>query len=127
MHIIARKIRRELRDAPTEAEILFENEARSIGLKLRSQFKIDVPSKDKSYIRKFYFADFCDTDNMIIFEIDGGYHNENAQKRKDERRTRDLRRLGYEVYRISNEDVFAGKTKEFIYKSYLNKGVKWNQ
>ena len=124
MHIIARDIRRELRDNPTEAELVFEKEAKSIGIKLKSQYRIDVPSKDSSYIKCFYFADFCDVDNMIIFEVDGGYHNEKAQIRKDERRTRDLRRLGYSVFRITNKEVFLGKTREFIYKAYLDRGIK---
>jgi very-short-patch-repair endonuclease len=49
----------------------------------------------------------------LVIEVDGGYHEEAAQKGDDQRRTLDLARMGYTVIRFRNKDV-ANNTDHVI-------------
>lgn len=120
----AKPFQQELRERATEAEKKFMQIAKSKGLHLKFQFKINIWSKNKRRIEKFYFADFCDNINKLIFEIDGEYHKEYKQYQKDLKRTRDLHKAGYKVFRITNEEVFAGKSTKFLHKAYLSIGIQ---
>ncbi|PJM75998.1 endonuclease domain-containing protein [Bifidobacterium simiarum] len=52
-----------------------------------------------------YIVDFyCDKAKLIV-ELDGGGHYTKEQRVADERRTRDLQRLGLTVLRYANSDV----------------------
>lgn len=124
MNAAAKPLQQELRERATSAELKFMHIAKKKGLRLKFQYRINIISKNGRRIRKFYFADFCDPINKVIFEIDGGYHNDYKQQRKDLQRTRDLCNEGYRVFRITNDEVFAGKTTEFIYKAYLSVGIQ---
>jgi Protein of unknown function (DUF559) len=50
-------------------------------------------------------VDFLVPELDLIFEIDGGYHDTPEQKEKDRERDRRLRKLGYKVVRIANDDT----------------------
>lgn len=52
--------------------------------------------------------------HKICIEIDGGYHDTKTQKKKDKYRDDYLRKRGFNVVRIKNEDV-----KDFNIKSIL--------
>lgn len=110
-----------MKEAATNAELHFKEVAERKGLNL--EFQVPVYIKYKKAIQRFYIVDFMDKEHKIIFEIDGEYHDTYEQKKKDWFRTRDLNSLGYTVYRISNNDVFLGKTTAFLYKIYLAKGI----
>lgn len=119
---IAKELKRKLEERATPAELKFAEIAKKKGLKLKFQHKINIVKKRR--VEKFYFADFCDVKNKLIFEIDGGYHNTEMQKKKDLKRTRDLCKAGYKVCRITNEDVLNGKTTNFLVNTYLSIGIE---
>lgn len=102
----------------TEAENRFYQIATAKHLKLERQYKINIVRKKDGYIKRFYFADFCDVKNKLIFEVDGGYHFTQEQQVKDFKRTKDLQRMGYRVFRISNYQIQQGKTTQFLYNCY---------
>ena len=102
----------------TEAENKFYQIATAKHLKLERQYKINIIRKKDGYIERFYFADFCDVKNKLIFEVDGGYHFTQEQQAKDFKRTKDLQRMGYKVFRISNYQIQQGKTTQFLYNCY---------
>lgn len=120
----AMEINRKLLEKATPAELKFKHIAELKHLNLKFQYRIDIIYKNSRRILRFYFADFCDVKNKMIFEIDGEYHLTEAQQKKDLKRTRDLVKMGYSVYRITNQEVMEGKTTSFLYKAYLSKGIK---
>ena len=52
---------------------------------------------------KGYIVDFLLTDVNAVIEIDGGYHNNPKQLKKDRKRDADLNNNGYTVYRIPSD------------------------
>ena len=64
-------------------------------------YKIQVPIKGEIGA---YIVDFIIRDNVIV-EIDGGYHSDLKQIKKDIRRDADLYSMGYKVVRLKNEDI----------------------
>ena len=123
MHAAAKPFQEELLERATDAELKFMHIAKLKGLDLKFQYRINILCKNGRRIKRFYFADFCDRIHKLVFEIDGGYHFTEEQQKKDVQRTKDLRRMGYKVFRITNSEVFAGKTTEFLYKIYKDIGV----
>jgi len=107
----------------TEAEDKFFEIAKKKGLNLKRQYKIDIIRKKDGFIRRFYFVDFCDTLRKIVFEVDGGYHFTKEQNKKDCKRTKDIERMGYKVFRITNEQIYNGKTTQFLMDVYKKNGV----
>ena len=123
MNGAAKPIQEKLLENMTSAELKFQHIANLKGLNLKPQYRINIFNKDKSRIEKFYFADFCDIKNKLIFEIDGEYHFTEEQQNKDLKRTKDLVKAGYKVFRLTNTDVFDGKTSSFLYNAYLSIGI----
>lgn len=121
MNGAANSIGKKLVDRATYAELKFKQIAELKKLHLKFQHRIDIMKGLR--IERFYFADFCDIKNKLIFEIDGEYHYTPEQKKKDWLRTRDLARAGYKVFRISNEDVVNGKTTSFLVNAYKKVGI----
>ena len=121
MEGVAKEFNKELKERATEAELKFKEIAKLKKLNLRFQYKINIIAKRR--IKRFYFADFCDTKNKLIFEVDGEYHNTEEQQKKDKRRTKDFCKLGYKIFRISNEDVLSGKTTMFLINAYKSIGI----
>lgn len=119
----AKPIQEKLIENMTNAELKFQHIANLKGLKLKPQYKINIYNKSKTRIERFYFADFCDIKNKLIFEIDGDYHFTEEQQQRDLKRTKDLVKAGYKVFRLTNEDVFNGKTSTLLYNAYLSIGI----
>lgn len=74
--------------------------------KLRKALKKRVDKQTPFTINgNIYFADICIKSKKLIVEIDGGYHNIESVKNKDNRRDADFASIGYTTIRIKNEDV----------------------
>jgi very-short-patch-repair endonuclease len=52
-----------------------------------------------------YIVDFINFDSRLVVEIDGGQHNEEEMRHKDEDRTMWLRERGYQVLRFWDNEV----------------------
>jgi very-short-patch-repair endonuclease len=52
-----------------------------------------------------YFADFTCRERKFIVEVDGATHGSDEEMAADARRTAALERMGYRVYRVTNDDV----------------------
>jgi len=86
-----------LRQNETKAEKLLWEKLRNNqlgGIKFRRQHPVHI------YIADFYCHQF-----KLIIELDGGYHNHEEQKRKDEERTETLKLHDLCVIRFRNEEV----------------------
>ena len=88
--------RRKLRKNSTPQEtILWARLRRSqLGYKFRRQHSIG------KYIVDFY----CPEKNLII-ELDGGQHDEESARKYDEKRSKYLERLGFQVLRFWDRDI----------------------
>jgi very-short-patch-repair endonuclease len=88
----ARKLRVDATDAERKLWQLLRRRELA-GWKFRRQRPIDR-----------YVADFACLEAMLVVEVDGGQHAENAA---DDVRTRHLEALGWEVQRFWNPDVLT--------------------
>lgn len=70
-------------------------------------FETQVPIKGKT---QWWIVDFL-LKNKIVIEIDGGYHNAPVQAARDKMKDEELTKLGYTVYRMTNDDVFNNLNK----------------
>jgi isoleucyl-tRNA synthetase/very-short-patch-repair endonuclease len=85
------------RSNPTKAEEKLWNELsgkKLAGYKFRRQHVIDDVIVDFICLRK-----------KVVIEIDGGYHQEEDQRKLDEARTQLLNYRGYKVIRFTNDEV----------------------
>lgn len=90
---------RELRDTMTEAETLLWNilsGKKFEGFKFRRQHIIDQ-----------FIVDFVCLKASLIIEVDGRFHDEEAQKEKDASRSEILRSYGFKVIRFTNEAILT--------------------
>jgi very-short-patch-repair endonuclease len=53
-----------------------------------------------------YFVDFACRAHKVVVEVDGGTHSTDPEVASDARRTLGLRREGYRVFRVCNDDVY---------------------
>jgi very-short-patch-repair endonuclease len=86
---------KQLRQRQTDAEAVLWNALRNSrlhGLKFRRQYPVG----------KFVLDFFCRSCNLVT-EVDGGIHDELQER--DEERTRVLESYGYNVLRITNDEV----------------------
>ena len=85
------------RQYATEAERLLWHylKEKKIGYKFRRQ-----------HIVGEYITDFINLKHKLIIEIDGKYHQEAEQVKKDAQRTQYLEQKGYTVIRFTNEEIF---------------------
>lgn len=60
----------------------------------------------RQHIIGCYIADFICVKRNLIIEIDGGYHSQEEQKIKDYLRTEDIEKMGFEIMRFSNDEIF---------------------
>lgn len=107
---------KELKQRATKAERIVLSIVKRLNKKMVFQHPIFIYVNGN--IKTFYIADFCDIRKKIILEVDGGYHKTEEQTIKDKLRTIDLKRLGYKVYRITNEDVFNGLGIQLVRNIY---------
>jgi very-short-patch-repair endonuclease len=88
---------REFRTAPTRSEAMLWDVLRDRqlhGIKFRRQFVIGS-----------FIVDFCAPRQRLIIEIDGGVHE--TQRERDTERQHRLESAGYQIIRVSAEDVEA--------------------
>ncbi len=101
------------RKESTEAEAKLWEQLRDskVGCKFRRQH----PAEN-------YIVDFACLQKGLIVEVDGGYHNNEEQRKYDEDRTKHLEQKGFTILRFTNEEVLANvyavrdKIKEAIAK-----------
>jgi very-short-patch-repair endonuclease len=93
---------RDLRKTATDAEKKFASFLKRTGI--RYEFQKPVEIADRFYIVDFYLWEYA-----TVIEIDGGYHETEAQRAKDDARTKDLslKREYSRILRISNDEVMA--------------------
>jgi very-short-patch-repair endonuclease len=90
---------RVLRRDPTDAE-------RKLSAKLRGRGLAGHKFVRQQPIGP-YFADFLCREALLIVEVDGATHSTAAELVSDSRREEFLREKGYQVLRVTNEDVFT--------------------
>jgi very-short-patch-repair endonuclease len=85
-----------LRDNPTKTEILLWEFLRNknLGVKFRRQHPIN-----------FFVVDFYCHERKLVIELDGEYHLKAGQKREDDFRDLELKELGLQVLRFSDNQV----------------------
>ena len=54
-----------------------------------------------------YIPDFVCLPKRLVIEVDGGYHSEYEQIKKDGLRTTRLNEMGFNVIRFSNEEILG--------------------
>lgn len=79
-----------------EQELWYHLSGNQLGLHFRRQHIIGC-----------YIADFVCIKRKLIIEIDGGYHSQGEQIIKDYLRTEDLNKMGFEVMRFTNDEVYS--------------------
>ncbi len=93
---LLKELSKEHKQSPTEEENMLWQYLRShkTGHHIRRQHIIDQ-----------YIVDFVCLDRRVTIEVDGGYHNNEEQRKYDEARTAFLNELGFEEMRFTNEEV----------------------
>lgn len=87
-----------LRKNATDAEKILWYHLRArrfFGYKFRRQVRVEQ-----------YIVDFICFEKKLVIELDGGQHAEPSEQNLDQKRTFDLERLGFQVLRFWNHDVF---------------------
>lgn len=54
-----------------------------------------------------YIADFACEKLLLVTELDGGVHDDDAQRLRDEHRHHEIETLGWSILRFRNEEVTA--------------------
>ena len=98
MYKLLKEQAERMRKNPTEAERILWNalKTNATGLHFRRQ-----------HIIQDFIVDFFCYDKMLTIELDGGYHETEEQKEKDQYRTSELKCLGYTELRFKNEEVIG--------------------
>lgn len=96
-YLLLKEKAKELKGFPTEAELLLWEHLRNrqLGAKFNRQ-----------HIIGDYIVDFVCLEKGLVIEVDGAYHNMAEQRKADAIRSKELARMGFEVIRFSNEEVF---------------------
>lgn len=101
--VVARQYAKELRDNATFSEKWFKLFLDCVDIKYK--FQHEIYPRSKKALKPFYIVDFYLPDKKIVIEVDGGYHDEPAQRELDKRRSKDIKQNGYKVFRFSNEQA----------------------
>ena len=92
----SRKFAKILRRRMTNAEVILSCLRQgSHGVRFRRQHPIGP-----------YIADFACVSLKLVLEVDGATHGSEAEMCYDVQREKHLRRLGWRVLRVTNEDVY---------------------
>ena len=75
-------------------------------MRLRNRQLEDVKFRRQQPIGS-YIVDFASFERNLIIEIDGGQHNEDRTKERDEDRTTRLKERGYQIIRFWNNEVLT--------------------
>lgn len=81
---------------PTESEVALEPAVAALGEPYRFQWP---------FFGLKHIADFLLVNRKLIIEVDGASHDTPKQKYKDITHTLSLKKLGYEVIRVTNEQA----------------------
>ena len=124
------KYKKALKKNITSAEQIAYNILKENGIKFRFQkgfWTLKGINKGFHCIVDFYIAS-----KKLVIEIDGGYHQNEYQKKKDDFREKWLREIkGVQVLRIPNDDVLdiMGRLNNFHFiklrRPKRPKGVSW--
>ena len=90
---------RELRQKHTDAE-------KALWMRLRNRQLEGVKFRRQQSMGS-YIVDFASFERKLIIEIDGGQHNEERIKERDEKRTIGLKERGYQIIRFWNNEVLT--------------------
>ena len=99
----ANKYRAELTKRATDSEKIMYKYLLLKGINFEFQKILYI--HDNFKVDRFYIADFCFNDRLII-ELDGGYHDNPEQIELDNKRTASINKLGYKVFRYSNDKTY---------------------
>lgn len=101
------KYRRDLLHKTTNSEKITKIMLEELGIKFIEQ---------KGFIQGNYFCivDFYIPLLRLCLEIDGGYHSQEQQIRKDFRKDNYLRDRGFNVLRITNEQISIFKKEDLL-------------
>jgi very-short-patch-repair endonuclease len=88
---------RELREKQTDAE-------KALWMRLRNRQLEGVKFRRQQLIGS-YIVDFASFERKLVIEIDGGQHNEEKIRERDEERTTRLKERGYRIIRFWNNEV----------------------
>ena len=91
----------ELKNNATEWELKFLDILKQLGYKF--EFQVPVICNKKH----LYILDFLLTDYQLFIELDGKQHFTKEGKKKDNLRTKRLRKEGYEPLRFANKQIDA--------------------
>ena len=94
----SRKRAKRLRQAMTDAEVILWSRLRRgllAGRKFRRQHPIGP-----------YIADFACVEARTVIEVDGATHSTDNEREHDRRRDAYLRKSGWKVLRVHNEDIY---------------------
>lgn len=97
-----RKCANRMRKEPTDSEAKATIILRALGFEFIQQS-----------VHHRYIADF-ELPGMVILEIDGGYHDNPKQRRRDQKKERWFVRNGFTVIRVRNEDVGKSCLEEVL-------------
>lgn len=61
----------------------------------------------RQHIISDFIADFASLEQMLIVEVDGGYHYQPEQMEYDVYRVEELEKMGFRVIRFTNEEVLC--------------------
>ena len=89
----------ELKDNATPWELKFKSILEELGYKFNFQVPVICSKKH------LYILDFLLTDYQIFIELDGSQHFTKEGKKKDNLRTKRLRKEGYEPLRFPNKQI----------------------
>lgn len=96
---VAEEFRSDLIKNQTQSEKVFKALLKSLKIDYEFQKILYTPTK-------FFIVDFYIPNKRVVFEIDGEYHDNKYQKKRDTDRTSILK-INYikEIYRFTNDDV----------------------
>ena len=94
-----REYAKELKKNATQWELKFKGILEGLGYKFKFQVPVICNSKH------LYILDFLLIDYQIFIELDGSQHFTKEGKKKDNLRTKRLRKEGYEPLRFPNKQV----------------------
>ncbi|MBR0488942.1 MAG: endonuclease domain-containing protein [Prevotella sp.] len=97
-YVLLKEFAHKNKQFATEAELLLWEHIRAKRLAVKF---------NRQHIIGDYIVDFVCIEKKLVVEVDGGYHSEYEQIKKDELRTEHLNGLGYNVIRFSNEEILG--------------------
>lgn len=103
----------------TKWELLFKDILKQLGYKFKFQVPVIVNKLKKPQL---YILDFLLTDYQVFIELDGAQHFTKEGLKKDNQRTKKLRKEGYEPLRFPNKQVETFTTEQIntIIKSKIS-------